>query len=260
MREGRRLKSEGGKKQEHRHVVCRPMRWVALPALVGFCLAASAPDGATHSAACPPNLAGRLSTGSAAQLVTVVAPRRTSTQGKLRLWQKTGRCWRTLAGPWTAWLGQRGVSANKHEGDRTTPAGTFGFGRVMYGIAASPGVRYLYHRIACGDWWVEDPGSPYYNRFRHVPCGSRPPFRVTSEDLSRSPTAYRHFAFIRYNADPVVPGRGSGIFLHASTGRPTLGCVSMPLPHLVAVLRWLRPESKPRIVIGAAAEISGYQP
>ena len=234
------------------------MRWVALPALVAFCLAASAPDGSTGSAACPPNLAGRLSTGSATQLVTVVAPQRSSTQGILRLWRTNGRCWRAVAGPWTAWLGQRGVSTNKHEGDRTTPAGAFGFGRVVYGIGPNPGVRYAYRRIVCGDWWVEDPSSPHYNRFRHVPCGSKPPFRVTSEDLSRSPTAYRHLAFIRYNADPVVPGRGSGIFLHASTGRPTLGCVSLPLPELVAVLRWLRPESKPLIVIGAAAEISRY--
>jgi L,D-peptidoglycan transpeptidase YkuD (ErfK/YbiS/YcfS/YnhG family) len=232
------------------------MRWVALSALVALCLAASAPNGSTRSAACAPNLAGRLSTGSATQLVTVVAPRRTSTQGTLRLWHKAGRCWRAAATPWAAWLGQRGVSANKREGDRTTPAGTFGFGRVMYGIAPSPGVRYAYRRIVCGDWWVEDRRSPFYNRFHHVPCGSSPPFRVTSEDLSRSPTAYRHFAFIRYNAAPVVPGRGSGIFLHASTGRPTLGCVSLPLPHLVAVLRWLRPESKPLIAIGAAAEIS----
>jgi L,D-peptidoglycan transpeptidase YkuD (ErfK/YbiS/YcfS/YnhG family) len=231
------------------------MRWVALPALVASCLAAAASGGSAGSAACSPNLANRLAIGSATQLVTVVAAQRSSTQGKLRLWRKTGRCWRAVAAPWTAWLGQRGVSANKREGDRTTPAGTFGFGRVMYGIAASPGVRYAYHRIACGDWWVEDPSSPYYNRFHHVPCGSSPPFRVTSEDLSRSPTAYRHFAVIAYNTQPVVPGRGSGIFLHASTGRPTLGCVSLPLPHLIAVLRWLRPAGKPLIVIAAAADL-----
>lgn len=232
------------------------MRWVALPALAALCLAASVPGGSARATACSPNLANRIaSAGPAQQLVTVVAARRASTQGTLRLWRKAGRCWRAFAGPWTAWLGQRGVSASKREGDRTTPAGVFGFGRVMYGIAPSPGVRYAYHRIACGDWWVEDPSSPYYNRFRHVLCGSSPPFRVTSEDLSRSPTAYRHFAFIRYNADPIVPGRGSGIFLHASTGRPTLGCVSLPLPQLVAVLRWLRPASKPLIAIGAAADL-----
>ena len=62
---------------------------------------------------------------------------------------------------------------------------------------------------------------------------------------------------IAYNTDPVVPGRGSGIFLHASTGRPTLGCVSLPLPQLLVVLRWLRPTRAPLIVIGTRQTIRG---
>jgi L,D-peptidoglycan transpeptidase YkuD (ErfK/YbiS/YcfS/YnhG family) len=126
----------------------------------------------------------------------------------------------------------------------------------MYGVAPNPGVHYRYHRIVCGDWWVEDARSPYYNRFHHVLCGSRPPFRVTDEDMSRSPSSYRHFAFIRFNTDPVVPGSGSGIFLHVSTGRPTLGCVALPLPNLLTVLRWLRPERKPLIAIGTARQLA----
>ena len=233
------------------------MRWLAALALP-LCLAASAAGGSRTGAACPGNLANRLaSTGAARQLVTVVSPYRGSTQGTLQLWRKRSGCWRAFAGPWTAWLGQRGVSANKREGDRTTPAGAFGFLSTMYGIAASPAVRYRYHRIVCGDWWVEDPRSPWYNRFRHVRCGSKPRFRVTSEDLSRSPTAYRHLAVIAYNTDPVVPGRGSGIFVHASTGRPTLGCVSLPLPQLLTLLRWLRPAQRPLIVMGTRRTIRG---
>jgi L,D-peptidoglycan transpeptidase YkuD (ErfK/YbiS/YcfS/YnhG family) len=157
--------------------------------------------------------------------------------------------------PWTAWLGQNGTSPAKREGDRRTPTGIFGFLPTMYGIAPNPGVQYAYRRLVCGDWWVEDPASPWYNRFRHVPCGSTPPFRVKSEDMSRSPTAYRHLAVIAYNRAPVVPGRGSGIFLHVSTGRPTLGCVSLPLPRLIATLRWLRPSAHPRIAIGTAADL-----
>jgi L,D-peptidoglycan transpeptidase YkuD (ErfK/YbiS/YcfS/YnhG family) len=233
------------------------MRWLA-GVVVPLCLAASAAGGSRTATACPPNLANQLaSTGSALQLVTVVSPYRASTQGRLQAWRKSGRCWRAVAGPWTAWLGQRGVSAQKREGDRSTPAGAFGFLPVMYGIASNPGVSYAYHRVVCGDWWVEDPRSPWYNRFRHVPCGSKPPFRVTSEDMSRSPTAYRHLAVIAYNRSPVVPGRGSGIFLHASTGRPTLGCVSLPLPQLVTLLRWLRAAQRPLIVIGTRRTIRG---
>ena len=105
---------------------------------------------------------------------------------------------------------------------------------------------------------MEGVPSRTYNRFRHVPCGSTPPFRVKSEDMSRSPTAYRHLAVIAYNTDPVVPGRGSGIFLHVSRNRPTLGCVSLPLPQLLTVLRWLRPEAQPAIVIGTRAEIERF--
>jgi L,D-peptidoglycan transpeptidase YkuD (ErfK/YbiS/YcfS/YnhG family) len=225
-----------------------------------LCLAAwtAAPSGG-GSSLCSPTIANEIeSTGTAKQLVTVVAPRDSATRGAVQIWRKSGDCWLEAGGPWPAWLGQGGVSTERREGDRTTPAGIFGFGSVMYGAAPDPGVRYRYHRIACGDWWVEDPRSPYYNRFHHVPCGIRPPFRVTDEDLSRSPTAYRHFAFIRYNTDPIVAGRGSGIFLHASTGRPTLGCVSLAVPNLVTVLRWLRPSSDPVIVIGTRATIRGF--
>jgi len=233
------------------------MRALVLP-LVALAAAATASAGGNGGTACAPTLPGRLETGRATQLITVVAPARSATQGTLRLWQRRGGCWRAVAAAWTAWLGRGGTSPSKGEGDRRTPTGIFGLGRVMYGIAPDPGVQYRYRRIVCGDWWVEDPSSPYYNRFRHVRCGSKPPFRVTSEDLSRSPTAYRHFAFIRFNANPVVPGRGSGIFLHVSTGRPTLGCVSLPVAQLVTTLRWLRPQAQPRIAIGTPAMLRRY--
>jgi L,D-peptidoglycan transpeptidase YkuD (ErfK/YbiS/YcfS/YnhG family) len=232
---------------------------ILLAAALALLPAAAAAGGDAAPVACPPTLANQLaSTGSAMQLVTVASLRTSSTSGVLRAWENRGECWVQVAGPWPAWLGQRGVSEHKREGDRTTPSGAFGFQRVMYGVAANPGVRYGYHRIVCGDWWVEDSRSPYYNRFRHVRCGARPPFRITSEDMSRSPTAYRHFAVIDYNTNPTVPGRGSGIFLHVSHGNPTLGCVSLPLPQLLTILRWLRPTRQPLIVIGTRASIRRF--
>ena len=234
-------------------------RTIALSAVLALAAVAPAAAERARGTACPQTLAGSIErTGSATQLVTVLAERGSSTRGTLELWQEADGCWEPVAGPWTAWLGERGVSDDRSEGDRTTPAGVFGFGRVMYGIAPDPGVRYRYRRIRCGDWWVEDPASSSYNRFRHLPCGARPPFKTTSEDLSRSPTAYRHLAVIGYNVDPIVPGKGSGIFLHASTGRPTLGCVSLPVPQLLTVLRWLRPASRPVIAIGTRAQLRRF--
>jgi L,D-peptidoglycan transpeptidase YkuD (ErfK/YbiS/YcfS/YnhG family) len=184
----------------------------------------------------------------AQQLVTVHG-HAGATVAALELWQRRGRCFRRVAGPWAAELGPAGLSAHKREGDGATPTGTYRIGATVYGIAADPGVAFAYHRLVCGDWWDEDPASPTYNAFRHVACGAVPPFRGASEALWRISPQYRYFAVIEYNAHPVVAGRGSAIFLHVSTGHATAGCVSLPEGELLRVLRWLRPQAKPTIVI-----------
>lgn len=232
-------------------------RVIGVSACVLAALAAPASGRERAAAACPPTPAREVADSRGAkQLVTVVAASKRSTSAAVRLWRRGDECWVAVAGPWPAHLGRNGLSANRREGDRTTPMGVFGFQRVMYGVGPNPGVRYAYRRIVCGDWWVEDPKSPYYNRFRHVPCGTKPPFRTTSEDMSRSPRAYRHLAVIDFNTHPIVPGRGSGIFLHVSTGLATLGCVSLPLAQLVRTLRWLDPAASPAIAIGTRASLS----
>jgi L,D-peptidoglycan transpeptidase YkuD (ErfK/YbiS/YcfS/YnhG family) len=209
------------------------------------------------SATCPANLAGSIKEArGAGQLITVEAERYKTTAATLRLWERRRRCWVAVDGPWTARVGWNGLADRRREGDGTTPTGVYPIGPVMYGNAANPGVRYRYRRLVCGDWWNEDPSSRTYNTFQHVPCGSRPPFRVTTPGLWQEKRAYRHFLVIEYNMRPVVPGRGSGIFLHAQTGSSTNGCVSLPAAKLVGVLRWLDPAKSPRIAIGTRARLT----
>jgi L,D-peptidoglycan transpeptidase YkuD (ErfK/YbiS/YcfS/YnhG family) len=212
---------------------------------------------ATVAAACPPNLANRLRTQpAAAQLITVAAASTRTTHASLRIWRREGACWVAAGRPFPARLGWNGLSAGRREGDGTTPAGTFRIGPTMYGNEPNPGVRFRYRRVRCGDWWDEDPASPTYNTFQHVRCGTRPPFAVKSEGLWQSPRAYRWLAVVEFNMHPVVPGRGSGIFLHAQTGGPTNGCISLRGGDLRLVLRWLRPDATPHIAIGTAAQLS----
>jgi L,D-peptidoglycan transpeptidase YkuD (ErfK/YbiS/YcfS/YnhG family) len=120
---------------------------------------------------------------------------------------------------------------------------------VIYGISPNPGVAYRYHQIVCGDWWDEAPSSVMYNRFVHVPCGTAPPFGGDSEALWRVVPQYDYFAVIDYNNSPIVPGRGSAIFIHETVGSPTSGCVALRTAALLALLRWLRPPQHPRVVI-----------
>ena len=188
-------------------------------------------------------------TGHAQQLVTVDAASARSTTAVVRLWQREGTCWRQVKGPWRAHVGRTGLSSHHLEGDGTTPLGTFAIGRVAYGVRPNPGTKLTYHRIVCGDWWDEDPSSPAYNRFVHIACGATPSFNADSEALWKPAEAYAHFAVIEYNTDPVVPGRGSAIFLHVQRPNATNGCVSLREPQLVTTLRWLRPAAEPRIAI-----------
>ena len=181
------------------------------------------------------------------QRIQVVAPAVRSTVATLTV----SECGRRVFGPWRARVGYRGLSARHREGDGTTPTGTFAIGPTVYGLDPNPGVRLRYHRLRCGDWWDEDARSPAYNSFRHIACGVVPPFGGGSEALWRATVAYREFAVVQYNIAPAVPGRGSGIFLHDDMGSATNGCVSLPRPELLQLLRRLRPGAS--ISIAASA-------
>jgi len=171
------------------------------------------------------------------QRIQVTAPTVRSTTATLVVRE----CGKRVFGPWRARVGRHGLSAHHREGDGTTPTGTYGIGPVVYGLDPDPGVSLRYHRLVCGDWWDEDARSATYNTFRHIACGTSPPFRGGSEALWRISPAYRLFALIQYNVAPVVPGRGSAIFLHVDTGRATNGCVSLPHNELRSLLVKLRP-------------------
>jgi L,D-peptidoglycan transpeptidase YkuD (ErfK/YbiS/YcfS/YnhG family) len=171
------------------------------------------------------------------QRINVVAPSTRATVATLTFTE----CGRRSLGPWRAHVGYRGVSSRHREGDGTTPTGTYAIGPTVYGLDPDPGIRLAYHRLRCGDWWDEDPRSPSYNRFQHLACGAPPPFHGGSEALWRATLAYRELAVVQYNIAPAVPGRGSGIFLHDDIGHATNGCISLPRPELLQLLRRLRP-------------------
>jgi L,D-peptidoglycan transpeptidase YkuD (ErfK/YbiS/YcfS/YnhG family) len=212
---------------------------------------------ATTQSSCPQTGIGQPTyNGAATQLITVNASSGSDTSAELVAWTRSGSCWRIAYGPFDgARVGYNGMSADKHEGDGTTPEGIYGIGSTMYGNAPDPGVHAAYHDLVCGDWWDEDSVSPTYNTFQHVPCSETdPPFNNgSSEALWKETSAYPSFAVIEYNTAR-VPGAGSAIFLHADIGSPTDGCVSLPLSQLDEVLDWIEPGDT-LIDIGLTSEV-----
>jgi len=209
--------------------------------------------------ACANNLAERLrTTEGAGQLITVEAENFQTIVAEVSLWRRVGSCWAQAGGPWSGLIGENGFSNHHREGDGTTPTGIYRIGPVVYGNAPNPGFKGAYHRLVCGDWWDEDPTSPEYNTFQHVPCGESPPFGGDSEALWTETTYYPSLAVVEYNTHPVVPYAGSAIFVHADTGTATTGCVSIPLPDLDTLLRWLDSSRLPTIAMAPASELTSF--
>jgi L,D-peptidoglycan transpeptidase YkuD (ErfK/YbiS/YcfS/YnhG family) len=211
--------------------------------------AASAVEQQRALPACSTVANGVTGAASSGQLITVIAPTIRSETATLDFYVRRGGCFRLAAGPYPALVGRNGLSAHHVEGDDTTPIGLFGLQSTMYGVLDNPGVAYQYHRLVCGDWWDEQSSSALYNHFVHVPCGRTPDFGGGSEALWQTVPSYDYFAVIAYNRHPIVPGRGSAIFLHVADGQATAGCVSIPVADLLRVLRALRPSLHPLIDI-----------
>jgi L,D-peptidoglycan transpeptidase YkuD (ErfK/YbiS/YcfS/YnhG family) len=150
-----------------------------------------------------------------------------------------------VLGPWPARIGRGGFASpgGKREGDGRTPSGTFRL-RFIFGTGRDPGFRFPYRRSRPWTAWDDDPASPRYNErvdTRRAAPGASP------EPMDQP--AYAYGVAIGYNPAR-TPGLGSAIFLHASIGIATSGCVTLPVPRLLRVLRWLAPERSPRIRLG----------
>jgi L,D-peptidoglycan transpeptidase YkuD (ErfK/YbiS/YcfS/YnhG family) len=230
------------------------------------------------SAACPSfagaaaNPNAMLDTGGGSQLITVVGSYSGSSQASLTAWTQAGSgCWApaALSGvPSVALTAQVGYDAatganladHRREGDGSTPTGVYAFGPTLYGNdPTSPNSAYPYHVLTCGDWWDEQPGTPQYNEFVHVPCGTNPGFAGDSEALWTEVSAYQHFAVVEFNPAPTTDPIGSGVFLHDDVPSGyTAGCVALPSAELDAVLAWMQPGASPHIAIGTAAEMDGF--
>ena len=189
--------------------------------------------------------------GGAGQLIVVESADAIDTWAQLQAFDRVGDGWVPAFAPVTARVGRSGVSPDHHEGDGTTPAGTFTLTEA-FGNGPDPGSRLPYRPVHAQDYWVSDSTSPYYNTWQVGPPNGR---WGAAEALWTMPSSYRHAVVIDYNRTPVVPGRGSAIFLHVSNANPTSGCVAIDGDRLVEIMRWLDPARHPAIAIGTDADL-----
>lgn len=131
-------------------------------------------------------------------------------------------------------IGRAGRSARKQEGDGATPTGLLRLTRVLYRAdrVRPPWTRMPVEPIAPEDGWCDDPLDRLYNRKVKMP------YSGGHEALWREDAIYDITGVLDWNTDPILPHRGSAIFLHLATRdyAPTAGCIALSLPDLIACL------------------------
>lgn len=147
-------------------------------------------------------------------------------------------------------LGKSGVADIKTEGDNKSPVGQFKLRSVYY--------RYdkLDEPIYCQvplmallkeDGWCDDPKDNAYNKSVMLP------YHASAEALWREDDLYDVLVVLGYNDEPVMPGKGSAIFMHVakdlgdSDYLGTQGCVSLTKEDLLEILPVLTPETSLKI-------------
>ncbi|MEU3341497.1 L,D-transpeptidase family protein [Streptomyces sp. NPDC002144] len=191
-------------------------------------------------------------TGGGTQLITAVAPAKSSTTGTLTWWDRRNGRW-VKAGSASARFGAKGLveGASRKQNTNTTPTGLYDL-PFAFGIKGAPsGTTYKYRPVHASSWWCEDNASRSYNRWTEPrPSDCR---ASESERLGAYPTQYAYALVIGFNYQQPVRGRGAGIFLHVNGRGATAGCVSVPGDAMRAILRWAAPGKKPHIAIGTTS-------
>jgi len=138
--------------------------------------------------------------------------------------------------------GRGGIRTKKVEGDGATPIGSFPLRQVLY---RPDRIR----PFVCGlpmasltpvDGWCDDPTDPFYNRLIKIP------YPANHELLWRESHIYDILIVVGYNDAPVVPPKGSAIFIHLMNekGTPTAGCIALSRKDMIDLLSELSPVSQ----------------
>jgi len=175
---------------------------------------------------------------------------------RVAFWTQHQGKWRQVLSAADGRIGYGGLVAPKkrHQGTGTTPLGTV---RLISAFGRHPrgdGWGLPYRRIHQGDYWVEDNGSRFYNRYRNKAQGG---FRWwlpasaenSSERLRDFKVPYEYSVVTGYNHSQ-VRHRGAGIFLHVNGSGATAGCVSAPRALLRQLMWRLDPAQHPVMAVG----------
>ncbi len=142
-------------------------------------------------------------------------------------------------------LGKNGISKNKIEGDKKTPAGIFSLGNVFYRKDKIKNLKTKLKKIIIKKnmAWCDDPKNKLYNKLIFTANKSK-------EKLFRKDNLYNIIIVINYNMRPVRKNKGSAIFIHLARRNysSTMGCIGLKKKDLLEILKSLKKNTKIKII------------
>lgn len=178
---------------------------------------------------------------NATQVLVASGRGRTSSDALVTLWSRQGDGHWHPGATWPAHNAKDGWSTDHHAGDLHSPIGVFTL-HDAGGFDPNPGSKLPYHHSsAFHAGGVGFDGEPLDAAFDYV----------IAIDYNRVPGTSP--------LDPTQPlgeAKGGGIWVHVDHGGPTHGCVSVAAPHMIELLRTLRPADHPVIVMGDGSSLA----
>lgn len=183
------------------------------------------------------------------QLLVVFNEKADASDAVIVAFEKKGKRWKVALDPIDAGIGRNGFAApgEKREGDSKSPTGFFKLGQ-LFCYENDVETRMPYRQTAPEDKWIDDPESPDYNKFVIGSTSAK-----SYENMKISSNEYKLCMVIEYNMHPIVKGMGSAIFMHLSMGdspNPSSGCVVITPENMEKLLKWMKPEAKPSVLMG----------
>ena len=142
-------------------------------------------------------------------------------------------------------LGKSGVGKKKIEGDNITPQGIYKIIKIYYRKDRIKKIssKFKLIKIKKNRGWCDDPKSNKYNQLINLPSD------FNHEKLYRRDSVYDLILILNYNMNPIVKGKGSGIFIHISKKnyKKTAGCIALKKSHLIQLVKKI--ERRTKIII-----------
>ena len=137
-------------------------------------------------------------------------------------------------------IGKTGITRNKREGDKATPAGIHRIVGMLYRPDRIPAPVPWAMPIGPRDLWSDDGTQGDYNSLVQAP------YPHSHEVLRRADPLYDLVILTDWNWPDAVAGRGSAIFIHQQRrpGYPTEGCVAFSRAHLHQIAAQLTRHSR----------------